>query len=178
MRKKQTSRGFIENTCRITLQSLKEAGMLRQGIWKAELALNWTGCTIHVDLETCIDQSRPFSVMILYYRSPEKNYSDLVRLERISLTLGERYYFRCRETGKRVTALYFNGYRFASRYEHGLTYRACREHRQWYENFHRYIMFEGKCDKFPRYSERKMAYAEKSLKYVSMMAEDFDRRFS
>ena len=50
---------------------------------------------------------------------------------------GHRYYFLCRNTGKRVTALYFlDGY-YASRHYHRLAYQLCTEHRNHNEPLHR-----------------------------------------
>ena len=50
---------------------------------------------------------------------------------------GHRFYFRCRNTGKRVTALYsLDGY-YASRHYHELAYQLCNEHRNRHELLHR-----------------------------------------
>ena len=57
-----------------------------------------------------------------------------------------RHYFICRETGKRVTALYLVGGYFASRHYHKMTYQCSRDHRSINNLLHRYWNLERKAE--------------------------------
>ena len=173
-----THRGFIEDTCRISIRQLRDWGYLCEGSPKGVVTMRRRGWAAEVGIEVCLYPLQSFFLVIFCYQSNGKRTFDWFRLERQSLTWGYRYYFRCRETKRLVTALYFaNGY-FASRYAHGLAYRVCGEHRRWDENARRYYKFKAKVDGLDRVTTRTSNYWKKSEKYLNMMAEDFDRRFS
>ena len=57
-----------------------------------------------------------------------------------------RYYFICRETGKRVTALYFVGGYYASRHYHRMAYQCSRDHKSHDNLLHRYWNLERKAE--------------------------------
>jgi hypothetical protein len=115
--------------------------------------------------------------------------ADWFRLEKVALKYGDRYFFRCRNSGKRVSTIYFVNGRFGSRYAHGLTYKACGEHRLWYENLRRFERYFAKWNHqvqdYPMYlrrsklrSDLENAYGAKAWKYGNLMAQDFERRYS
>ena len=57
-----------------------------------------------------------------------------------------RYYFKCRETGKRVTALYSVGGYYASRHYHRMTYQCSRDHRSVIDLVHKYQNLDYKSE--------------------------------
>jgi hypothetical protein len=185
----RSRRGLIEDSSRITIKELRDWGYLREGSTKGVMTMTRGNWTATFEVEVIINTLRSAFFFIYSYEANGIRVTDWSRLEKVSLKYGDRYFFRCLATGQRVSAIYFVNGRFGSRHAHDLAYRACKEHRQWYENQRRFERYYAKWNHqvwdYPMYLRRsylrsglEMAYEEKVLKYGNLMAEDFDRRFS
>ena len=142
-----------------------------------------------IEIESIISTIRSAFFFLYSYEANGIRVADWFRLEKVALKYGDRYFFRCRDTGKRVSAMYFVNGRFGSRYAHDLTYSVCKEHRQFYENHRRFERYFTKWRHLvwdtPMYLRRsnrqsalEKAYGEKADKYVNLMVEDTDRQVS
>jgi hypothetical protein len=163
-RKAWSDRGLIEETPRIRIMELKNAGMLEEG--KRTGVLTFSGGSIGI--EVCIDPLLSFYYIRFTYGINGKSFDYCAVIEPYPLTFGLRFYFICPDTGKRVSTLYWvNGY-FSSRYFHQLVYRRSREHRRINEDLMRSIEYGRKALNLfqKRYcSPRAEKYWAKALKY-------------
>lgn len=149
MRKYLFGRGIIESTSCVTIETLKQWEYLAVPGWKQgvlTLTMNGTetgtvAMGVRYDLENgCFIR--------FWYTLDGKPVDYQHAIEPVACTYGGyRFYFRCRYTGKRVTALYLHDGHFASRQYHGLVYQMCADHRGPYENLHRYKHLEAKAKK-------------------------------
>jgi hypothetical protein len=189
MGRTRSRRGLIEDSCWITIGELRDWGYLQEGQSKGTLIMSRGKWTVTIEIESIISTIRSACFFLYSYEANGIRVTDWFRLEKVALKYGDRYFFRCRDTGKLISAMYFVNGRFGSRYAHDLTYRACKEHRQWFENQRRFERYFAKWNHqvwdYPMYLKRsnlrsglEKAYSEKVLKYGNLMAEDFDRRFS
>lgn len=186
----RSSRGVIEETLSFTIQDLQRWGFLsgegyRSGILTLSTNDEKTGSLrIGVRLEPDGDGDIEFDYLL--EGEPVKYRHGLVRI--LLNYGGARYYFVCRDTGTRVTALYMvDGY-FSSRHHHRLVYQSSREHRSQYEQLHRSRNLEkraGELEKHghPRLAERMrwkafyhehMAYAQLA-RYLERLGSKVDR---
>ena len=142
----------IEDTWKITIQDLKAWGLLKPGERSNTITFSrgWPGCEpmekITIRITVNIDNDWTPSIQFDYSLNGKPlSYSYLI--EKVSCHYGNvRYYFICRETGKRVTALYFVGGYFASRHYHKMTYQCSRDHRSVNNLLHRYWNLERKAE--------------------------------
>lgn len=178
MGKIRTRRGFIEDMPRLTIADLRDSGFLQEGPRKGVITLTRGSWATEVEVEVCFYPSQSFFLVIFTYRSNGKKTFDWFRIERMSLPCTARYYFVCRDTHKKVSALYFSEGHFASRFAHGLVYHVCCEHRRWDENLRRFYKYNAKVKGIDRVSSRTSKYWAKAEKYEERMAGDLDCRFS
>lgn len=185
----RSRRGLIEESCRITTGQLRDWGYLREGQAKGTVTFTGRNWTVSIEIESVIDSSRSAFFFLYSYEANGNRVAEWFRLEKVALKYGDRFFFRCRQTGKKVSALYFVNGRFGSRYAHDLAYRACGEHRLWLENQRRFERYSAKWKHliwdYPMYIRRsnlhkglEEAYGKKAFKYGVLMVKDFDHRFS
>ncbi len=130
----RSTAAVIEDTGKITIQDLKTWGYLRPGYKSGTLTFSRNG-QITGGLELSVNIDNEYGSYIKFdYLLNDKPGSYKHAIELVPCNYGNvRYYFKCRETGKRVTALYSVGGYYASRHYHRMTYQCSRYHRgQWY----------------------------------------------
>ena len=173
MRKYLFGRGIIESTSCVTIETLKQWEYLAVPGWKQgvlTLTMNGTetgtvAMGVRYDLENgCFIR--------FWYTLDGKPVDYQHAIEPVACTYGGyRFYFRCRYTGKRVTALYLHKGYFASRQYHGLTYQLCADHRGSYENLHRYQHLEAKAKKLRAHGHpRKASHMLREARYSQALA--------
>jgi hypothetical protein len=177
MRIMKTRKGFVEDMTRLAITDLRDKGLLQEGSRSGTITPSQGRWATEVGFEVCFYPLKA-SFVVFSYTSNGKKTHDWFRIERISSTCVMRYYFRCRETGKLVSALYYANGCFDSRFAHGLTYRACSEHRTRNEYVGRYRKFKAKAESVKRITARTWKYAEKLERYERKMYEGLDRRCS
>lgn len=123
----------IEDTGKITIQDLKAWGYLNPG-WKSGIITLSRNGEKTGSLRITVNIDDYYSYIQFDYALNGKPLSYKHSLELFPCHYGNfRYYFICRETGRRVTALYSVGGYYASRHYHKMTYSCSRYHRgQWY----------------------------------------------
>jgi len=164
--------------CRLTIGNLRDWGYLREGTTQGLVTLMLGKRTLNIDMEVQLYTPYFLFLVIFSYEINGVQIMDRFCLEPVALKHGQRYYFLCPETGQRVTTLFFVNGRFGSRYVHNLTYRACGEHRQWYENARKYFRCVAKARDISRSCYRQSQYWDKSNEYQRRMADVLDRRVS
>ena len=141
-----SNREVIEDTAKITIQDLKTWGYLRPGYKSGTLTLLRNGQENgSVGIAVKIDDDNSFIEFDYSVNGKPVNYSH--KIELFPCNYGYyRYYFICRETGKRVTALYMvNGY-YASRHYHKMAYQCSRDHRSIFGIIHKWQNLDSKSE--------------------------------
>lgn len=142
-----SNRAVIEDSARITIQDLKTWGYLQPGKRTGTLTLlrrnektGMLGIIVNID--------KPYNSYIAfdYLLNGEKVYY-VHGIEFFPCHYGNnRYYFTCRNTGARVTALYFdNGY-YASRHAHKMVYECSRSHKNSFGLIHKWQNLDRKAE--------------------------------
>lgn len=127
-------RAVIENSGKITFQDLKTWGFLTIGYKSGILTFSINGkeagsLKIAVNIN---QESKSYIEFDYLLNNKPVKYSHTIEL--FPCNYGKyRYYFICRDTGKRVTALYMSRGYYSSRHFHKMVYECSREHRSWYE---------------------------------------------
>lgn len=129
-----SNRAVVEDSARITIQDLKTWGFWRPGqIRSGLLTLTSRGReTGTLNISVNIDNEFNSYIEFNYTRNGEPvKYRH--RIEFFPCHYGKhRYYFICRNTGARVTALFLdNGY-YASRHAHKMVYQCSRGHKNMF----------------------------------------------
>jgi len=127
-------RNVIENTGKITIQDLITWGYITKDNFLSttgniSLSNSFVGkiCGINVTLNIS-NHAESYIRFNYTYKGYTFNYDHEIEL--FKCNFGKyRYYFICRDTEKRVTALYFNRGYYSSRHYHKLVYQCSRDHR-------------------------------------------------
>jgi len=142
-----SNREVIEDTVNITIQDLKTWGYLSPGYKSGILTLSRNGqktggLGFSVRIENEYDSYIEFDYLL---NGKPVKYTH--RIEFFPCHYGNiRYYFICRETGKRVTALYLVGGYFASRHFHRMSYQCSRDHRSGFDLVHKWQNLERRAE--------------------------------
>ena len=123
----------LEDVYWITIQKLKTWGFLNRGKRNGILTLyrngkksGWLNISVNIN-------SFKTSFIEFKYSVNEKPVKYSHKIDLLPCYFGNyRFYFICRDTNKRVTALYLVGGYFSSRHFHKLVYQCSREHRSFF----------------------------------------------
>ncbi|MGA2143153.1 MAG: hypothetical protein ABSG94_12140 [Brevinematales bacterium] len=150
----------IEDTLKITIQDLKLWGFLTPGEHSITRYFSRYDQPIgHVKITVCINKDC-FSFIRFECLIDNKSFSYAHDIEIVPCHYGNyRYYFVCRETGRRVTALYSVGFYYTSRHYHRMTYQCSRDHRRFNE-----LIFRAESLKIRAEYQRKNGHPRKANK--------------
>lgn len=140
-----SNREVVEDIPRLTIQELKKWGYLKKGENSGILTFYRNGKKSGSIRITVIIDSYSVGVIKFEYllNSQPVKYSHYIDL--IPCYYGNhRFYFVCRDTKKRVTALYMVGGYFSSRHFHKLVYQCSREHRSFFNLLHKSLNLKNK----------------------------------
>lgn len=163
-----SNRAVIEDTAKITIQDLKTWGYLRQGKRSGTLTISRNGektgsLGISVNFNNVYDSYIEFD-----YTLDGKPVRYSHRIELFPCNYGRyRYYFICRNTGARVTALYLdNGY-YASRHFHKMVYQCSRGHKNSFGIIDKWQNLDKRAERLKRNGHPRKAkkYYEKARFY-------------
>ena len=147
-----SDRELLEKTTGISIPDLKAWGFLsHEGqcsgsirIPRGEDEVGSMGVCVQLDPEG--DSFIEFD-----YLRDGKRVTYFHRIEHFPLNYGNcRYYFLCKDCGKRVTALYLEDGYFACRHCHELVYQVCRDHRMQLASLNRHEELMRKSERLKR----------------------------
>ena len=152
-------RGVIEWTPGLTIDDLKKWGFMTEGYKSGILTLSRNGKkTGSLGIEVEI-QKGPFHSYIQFNYLLDKKpieYFHVIELFPCYFG-GHRFYFRCRNCGKRTTALYLSRGYYSCRHCHRLVYICSRRHRALNEKIDRANYWKGRAEKQRKWGHPKKA---------------------
>ena len=150
-------RDLIEETARLTIDDLKTWGLLHEGINRGILTLKRRkqttgsrGIEVHIK-----DPQSYIEFEYLLNKSPVA-YEHEIELFPCNFG-GYRFYFWCRNCGRRITALYFSEGYYSCRHCLGLVYLVSREHRSIFEKIDRANYLKDKADRLKKHGHPRKA---------------------
>lgn len=128
-----STRKVIEEVPRLTIQELKKWDFLKKGKHSGIITFKARGIERgSLNITVIINSTTAGVIKFKYFLNGNLvEYSHFIEL--LPCHFGDyRFYFICRDTQKRVTALYMVGGYYSSRYFHNLVYQCSREHRNFF----------------------------------------------
>ena len=162
-----SSRGVLENTAKIMIEDLKAWGLFGYGCKISGTITILTNDQKSGSVGVTVDVNpREGSHIQFDYRRDGEPVSYRHGIELFSCHYGShRYFFICRDCGRRVTALYLQEGYYTCRHCHRLVYQSSRDHRSLYQNLNRSQNLEARAERLrerghPRKANRVLMEAE------------------
>ena len=162
-----SSRGVLESTAKIMIEDLKVWGLFEYGCKISGTITILTNGQKNGSVGVTVDVNPKEESHILFdYRRNGEPVSYRHGIELFPCHYGGyRYFFICRDCGRRVTALYLYGGYYTCRHCHRLVYQSNRDHRSLNQNLHRSQNLEVRAERLrerrhPRKANRILKEAE------------------
>lgn len=147
----RTDREVIEETARLTIDDLRTWGYLHEGFRKGILTLKRGDKeTGSLGIEVRINKAWGSIKFDYLLNGKPVAYEHEIGLFPCHFG-GRRFYFRCRNCRRHVTALYLSGRYYSCRHCLQLVYKASREHRAPFEKYSRAVTLRDRAERLQKY---------------------------
>ena len=165
-----SSRGVVESSAKIMIEDLKVWGLFKYGCKISGTLTILTNGQKSGSVGVTVDANPKEESHILFdYRRDGESVSYRHGIELFPCPYGShRYFFVCRDCGRRVVALYLQEGYYTCRHCHRLVYQSSRDHRSLYQNLNRSQHLVARAKRL-----RERGHPRKANR-VQWLAEDFD----